>query len=443
MANAIDGIGTINVGTLVSQLMSVEGNSQTLLKNKQSAEQTRLTALQTLNTQVLAIRTAAEKIVGSLYSPKTTWDTQTASSSSSTVAATASASAQTGTMTFDVLSTAATHRTLLSGAVSSAQALTNGPVTFTRADGTTSTIDLSAATTMSELVSTINASAPLGVKAIAVKISDDAYRLSLSASESGSGAAFTVAGLDPALGTSAVATQGADAVIKIGSADTDVVSSSTNTFTDVLPGLTFTVTKPETGVTVSVGRDTSTMTSQVQSLVGALNTALGTITSKSTYDTTTKAGGPFLGESVTRALSSDLANGVLGNGTLADFGIQLDRYGKVAFDSAAFSKKAAADPDATVAAMTALATRVGTVAKKATDYGTGSLTTAISSRQSTVKSLTSSISEWDDRLARKKAALTAQFSALNTQLSKLNDQASWLSGQLGSLSSSSSSKSSG
>ena len=93
--------------------------------------------------------------------------------------------------------------------------------------------------------------------------------------------------------------------------------------------------------------------------------------------------------------------------------------------------------------MTALATRVGTVAKKATDYGTGSLTTAISSRQSTVKTLTSSISEWDDRLARKKAALTAQFSALNTQLSKLNDQASWLSGQLGSLSSSSSSKSSG
>jgi flagellar hook-associated protein 2 len=443
MANAIDGIGTINVGTLVSQLMSVEGNSQTLLKNKQSAEQTKLTALQTLNTQVLAVRTAAEKIVGSLYSPSTTWNTQSASSSSSSVAVTAAPSAATGTMTFDVLSTAATHRALFSGTVSSTQALANGPLTITRADGSTATVDLSSATTMSELVSAINASGGLGVKAIAVKISDDAYRLSLTAAESGAGAAFTVSGLDPALGTSSVATQGADATIKIGSADTDVVTSKTNTFTDVMPGLTFTVTKPETGVTVSVGRDTSTMTSQVQSLVGALNSALGTISSKSTYDTTNKVGGAFLGEGVTRALSSDLANGVLGGGSLADYGVQLDRYGKVTFDAAAFAKKAAADPDATVAAMTALATRVGTVAKKATDYGTGSLTTAISSRQSTVKTLTASISDWDDRLSRKKAALTAQFSALNTQLSKLNNQASWLSGQLSSLSSTSTSKSSG
>jgi flagellar hook-associated protein 2 len=443
MANAIDGIGTINVGTLVSQLMSVEGNSQTLLKSKQSAEQTKLTALQTLNTQVLAIRTAAEQIVGSVYAPKTTWDTQSASSSSATVAATASDSAQTGSMTFDVVSTAATHRTLFSGVVSSTQALTNGPVTFTKADGTSSSIDLSSATTMSELVSAINASGGLGVKAIAVKISDDAYRLSLTAAESGAGAAFTVSGLDAALGTAAVTTAGADATIKIGSADTDVVSSKTNTFADVMPGVTFTVSKPETGVTVSVGRDTSSMSRQVQSLVGALNTALGTISSKSTYDATAKSGGPFLGEGVTRTLSSSLANGVLGGGSLADYGIQLDRYGKVTFDSTAFAAKAASDPDGTVAAITGLATRVGTVAKQATDYGTGSLTNAISNRQSTIKNLGTSISAWDDRLARMKATLTAQFSSLNTQLTKLNNQASWLSGQLSSLSTTSSSKSSG
>ena len=55
MANAIDGLGTINVSQLVTQLMSVEGGQQKLLTTKQANEKTALTALQSLNTQMLAI----------------------------------------------------------------------------------------------------------------------------------------------------------------------------------------------------------------------------------------------------------------------------------------------------------------------------------------------------------------------------------------------------
>ena len=439
MANAIDGLGTINVSQLVTQLMSVEGGQQRLLTTKQTSEKTALTALQALNTQMLAIKSASESIVGSVLSP-TAWSNQTVTSSSTTVAATATSAASAGELTFDVTSVAATHRVLLGGAVSSTQPLTNGPLTITKADGTTSSIDLSAATTIGEIAAAINAPGTiLGIRAVAVQVGDGSYRLSLAATDSGAAGAFTVSGLDPALGSAAVVSQGSDATIKIGPADTDVVRSATNTFTGVVPGVSFTVSKPETGVSLSVGRNTSAMTGQVKSIVDSVNTLLGTISAKSSYDAATKTGGPLLGELLPTQLSSSLSQATLGGGSLGEYGIQLDRYGKLQFDSTVFQQKLQADPTATSAAITAFATRVGKVARDATTFGTGSLSTAIQNRQTTITNLGKTITDWDGRLARKKAQLTSQFSSLNTQLSKMNDQATWLSGQLSKLSSSSSS----
>jgi flagellar hook-associated protein 2 len=439
MANAIDGLGTINVSQLVTQLMSVEGGQQRLLTTKQSGEKSALTALQALNTQMLAIKSASESIIGSVLAPQA-WSNQTVSSSSATVAATATSAASTGQLTFDVTSVAATHRVLLGGAVSSTQPLANGPLTVTRADGTTATIDLSTATTISELAAAINAPGSLlGIRAVAVQVGDNSYRLSLAATRSGASGAFTFSGLDPALGSGAVVSQGTDATIKIGPADTDIVRSATNTFTGVVPGVSFTVSKPETGVTLDVGRNTSAMTGQVKSVVDSVNTLLGTISSKSSYDATTKTGGPLLGERLPTQLSSAISQATLGGGSLADYGIQLDRYGKLQFDSTVFQQKLAADPTGTNAAITAFATRIGQVARDATTYGSGSLSTAIQNRQTTITNLGRSITDWDGRLARKKAQLTSQFSALNTQLSKMNDQATWLSSQLSKLSTPSSS----
>lgn len=437
MANAIDGLGTINVTQLVSQLMSVEGGQQKLLTTKQTGAKSALTALQAINTQMLAVKTAAESVVGSVLAPQP-WSNQTVTSSSTTVAATATSAATTGDFTFDVTGVAATHRVLLGGAVSSTQSLANGPLTVTKADGSTATIDLSSATTISEVVSAINAPGTIvGIRAVAVQVGTDSYRLSLSATGSGADAAFSVAGLDPALGSAAVVSQGADATIKIGPADTDVVRSATNTFTGVLSGVSFTVSKPETGVSLSVGRNSSAMTTQVKSIVDSVNTLLGTIASKSSYDVATKTGGPLLGELLPTQLASSLSTATLGGGSLADYGIQLDRYGKLQFDSTVFAQKLASDPTGTSAAITGFATRVGVVARDATTYGTGSLSTAITNRQTTITNLGRSITDWDGRLTRKKAQLTSQFSALNTQLTKMNDQATWLSSQLSKLSGSS------
>jgi flagellar hook-associated protein 2 len=85
-----------------------------------------------------------------------------------------------------------------------------------------------------------------------------------------------------------------------------------------------------------------------------------------------------------------------------------------------------------------IAARLDSAASDAIDFGTGSITTAVSGRQRKVTDLDSQIAGWDVRLASKERVMRAQYAAMETALGKLKDQASWLAGQLASLPTSSS-----
>jgi flagellar hook-associated protein 2 len=85
-----------------------------------------------------------------------------------------------------------------------------------------------------------------------------------------------------------------------------------------------------------------------------------------------------------------------------------------------------------------VAARLDAVASDAIDFGTGSITTAISGRQSRMSQIDGQISNWDVRLAAREATMRAQFAAMETALGKLKDQSNWLAGQLASLPTSSS-----
>jgi flagellar hook-associated protein 2 len=80
-----------------------------------------------------------------------------------------------------------------------------------------------------------------------------------------------------------------------------------------------------------------------------------------------------------------------------------------------------------------IAARLDAAASDAIDFGTGSITTAISGRQTRISQLDSQISNWDVRLAAREATMRAQFAAMETALGKLRDQSNWLAGQLASL----------
>jgi flagellar hook-associated protein 2 len=237
-----------------------------------------------------------------------------------------------------------------------------------------------------------------------------------------------------------VVTAGQDAEITIG---TDVLHSSTNTFSDVANGLTISLGSTVTSGTVvnlDAQQDTAGMTAKVKGIVDAINDALSKIDSLTAYDASTNTSGPLAGDSGVRAVRSDLLNTVYPtDGTsLASVGIQLDKFGKLTFDEAAFKTAYAADPAGVAAKFTTGATdgfaaRVQAAGKRASDPFTGTITTSITVRNSEIKQMQDSIADWDTRLALRQESLQRQFTALETALSQMNSQSSWLSGQLSSL----------
>jgi flagellar hook-associated protein 2 len=416
--------------------MQVEAQSQTRIKTQLGTAQTDLKSLQDLNSKFAALTSSA----GDLADPSA-WNPITVTSSSTLVTATAGTAAVPGPLTFTVGHTARAHQLSFTSTAALTATVTTGSthVTLDRLDGTTMDLDTGDGS-LQGLVNALNGSGT-GVKASTVRLDDGTYRLQVTASTTGAASDFTLKNLDGSdLLGGAVVTAGQDAEITIG---TDVLHSSTNTFSDVANGLTISLGSTVTSGTVvnlDAQQDTAGMTAKVKGIVDAINDALSKIDSLTAYDASTNTSGPLAGDSGVRAVRSDLLNTVYPtDGTsLASVGIQLDKFGKLTFDEAAFKTAYAADPAGVAAKFTTGATdgfaaRVQAAGKRASDPFTGTITTSITGRNSEIKRMQDSIAEWDTRLALRQESLQRQFTALETALSQMNSQSSWLSGQLSSL----------
>jgi flagellar hook-associated protein 2 len=443
-------ISGMDTASLITQLMQVEANPQTLLKGKLADTQADAKAYRAVNTKFDALRTAAEALTKA-----TAWGAAKASSSSTGVTANASATSAPGTLTFSVTSVAATHAVISAGkwdSTSEALGLT-APLQFSH-DGVTTDIPLPDGATLADAVTAINA-ADKGVTATAIS-TKDGYRLQVGATAAtGAASVFSLAGAEGADTDFPPLVQGTDAEIHVGGAVNGYdVTSPTNTFSDVLPGTTFTVSPTSDKVTLSVTGDPDAVATAVGALVKAANDVLSSIAAQTS--TTTGSVGVLKGDSTLRALSSKVLETVstaIGDtGSASTAGIQLDRYGQLVFDSATFVSALKADPalaqrlvngapaDAGTPAVQGVAQRLLALAKTATDSTTGTLTLKAKSGDTEATDLQSQIDDWDRRLEIRKATLTAQFTAMETMLGTLQNQSSWLSSQIKSLPSSSSSR---
>ncbi|OIQ81325.1 flagellar hook-associated protein 2 [mine drainage metagenome] len=431
MTTAMNGVGGINVTQLVTQMMTLERQPQNLLKTQQGAANTILAAYQALAGTFTGVQTAAQAIVGP--GGTTPWTLYTATSSSMNVSATASSGAIAGIYGFNVTSTAAAQSDMYSGQMLlTAQAATGTSIGITQ-NGVTTNVTTTD-TSLQGVINAINATPGLGVKAAAVQTGTGVYSLQLNATNTGAASNFSVTGLTAAVGTPTVLTAGTDAAVQIGA---NTVTSSTNTFANTFPGVTFTVSKVENNDTITVGNNVAGMTTQVQALVTAVNNAIGTITSQTSFDPTGKLSGPLLGETLPGQLQDSLQNAVLnvpGGGTLSTIGIQLDQHGNLVFDPTKFAAAMAANPNQVQSLVAGFAQQVNTVTKGAIDPVTGSLTTMIQGNQSQIADLTTSIANWDVLLTQKQADLQTQFSTLATTLAQMQNQQSWLSGQFTTMS---------
>ena len=332
ISGAVSGLDTASI---INQLVAVQTNQQTLLKSQQSNVQNKADAFASLVTSLKSLSTQSADLAKT-----SAWAGSTATSRSSAVTASATGTTS-ASITFDVTSVAAAHSRISANSVASTgTTVASGPLTLTRSDGTTTSIAVGTGS-LTDVVSAINSSKS-GIVAAAVQTSPGAYRLQVTSSTTGAASTFTLDGLDGFTSMDEL-TAGADATIHIGgtSAAGYDATSATNTFSTLVPNLSFTVGKVETGVTVSSTVDGGAIADKINNLVNSANSILSGIAAKTTYDTKTKTGGPFVGESTVRSLQQNILSAVSGAGAA---GVSLTRDGQLTFDRQKFLTAFAADP---------------------------------------------------------------------------------------------------
>ncbi len=438
--SSIGGLASgLDTTTIINQLMTLEAASQTKLKSQVTTEQSKVTALQKLNTALQSLATAAK----AMATPTTgTWSTLKATSSNAGVSVSATSAATPGGFTVTVGRTALTHQVAFADAHAKTDVVTGASTSVLLRRPGQADLEIDTANgTLQELAAAING-ADAGVRATLVRTGSsggtDQYRLLVESTVTGEAQEFELTDSSGAalLGGSTVRA-GRDASIEIGGI---TATSTTNVFADVVPGVTVTLGASATGTAdVAVTRDAEGQSAAAKGFVDQLNailTQVSTLTSN-----TTDAKGTLAGDSTLRRVAGALQDAIYPpDGTsMAKFGIQIDRYGKVTFDSEKFAASYAADPVAVAAAFTGatgFAARVQAVAETASDKYDGTVTSAITIHTSTITRLNASIADWDDRLELRRQTLERQYTALETALSRLNSQSTWLTSQLESLSAS-------
>ncbi|MBU5423544.1 flagellar filament capping protein FliD [Cellulomonas hominis] len=439
----IDGlISGLDTTAIIDKLMAVEANQQKLLATKKSGLQSVVTALQSLNTKVASLGTAATAALKA-----ESWQAATASSSSTAVTAVTSEGAQPASLSFTVDKVAASQSTLYS---LPAQYTDLQPsFTITRGGETTTITALSSH--IGDIVAAFNAEGT-GVTASAVNVGTAAvpvYKLQLTGTETGAANTFTVAVGNAAVGESLTSQElraPSDAQITLfpGTPGATPVISSTNTFAGLLTGVDVTVSaESEDPVTVTVTRDAKAMSTLAQNLVTNLNVVLSEITSRTTSGTGTAADGSSIvtagllsGDTTIRLLQQQLlaAGSTAADGTdVASIGIVLGKDGTFSFDAEKFAAAYAADPSAVQDVVQKIAGTLETAALDASDATDGTLTTSIKVREDEVKDLTDRIASWDDRLATRRAALVKTYAAMEVAMSQMQSTSNFLTQQLAQL----------
>lgn len=444
----------LDTSGIITKLMAIESRPQAMLQNKLSNVSTYRSSLQSVNTQLAAIATAAKtaSTAGALTS-------FTASSDTSGITVAADATATAGSVSFTVGSIA-TAQVSVGGAMTAWPDTSSStpPITITTGSGATakSTTVHALSANLDDVVAAINGGAT-GVTATKVAAGTDAngtaqYRLQLRSSSTGAANAFSVyEGEDstaPALPTTVVA-QARDASITLygGTGAEQTVTSSSNTFTGVMTGVNVTVSAATSSpATVTVNPDSSKAASTAATLTGSLIAFFSTIvtdtavtssssTSGGTSSTAT-TGSVFTGDTMIRALNDQVlsaATSAVGGRSPSSIGITLTKTGTITFDQSAFTSAMASDPAGTMSVFQTIAGRVSAAATAASDPLTGTLTQKITSQQSQESSLNTQISDWTTRLAGIQQNYQTQFNHLETALSTLSSQASWLTSQITSL----------
>ena len=460
MSLSLDGlVSGLKTTEVIKALMDVHAIPRSLLKAKMDDKNGIVTQLQTLNTAIQNLATAAEKAASRDGLARFT----TSSSSNTVTVATRTGAAPVSAEI--VVDKVAQNHTIVSAA-SNGWPVDPPVITLENAKGERLQIEADGAS-MQEVAQAIN-EAGFGVVASAVPAGRDAdgnplHRLQLRAADSGEGGQFRAyrgdvaaveAGTASDLATeagAAVISVGADAQLRLwaGTSAEQVLTSSSNTFTDLFDGVDVTVSAASADpVTIGVTVDTEARTKASAEFIAAVKDILTRIDNGSKATVAANQGdkttlGVFTGDSTVRSLRTAIADAIqhpVDGVSPSSIGIETDMYGVLSFDEEKFAEALAKDPDAVAGLFSDVASRVQDTAKVYSDKYDGLLTSRITGQESEVKSLGEQMERWDVRLAQRKATLERTYARLEVMLSQLQSQSTYLSSQIAALPTSSSGK---
>lgn len=443
------GIGSgLDIEGLISKLVAAEGQPASLrLNRKEAVLQANLSAYGNLKSALSTFQTSVQGLKDS-----SVFQARKSSSSNEdlfTVSSTASAVASSYSIKVDKLAQAAKLRSV--DFTSDTEVVGAGSLAISL--GTDSfNITVGTDTTLAGIRDAINqATDNPGISASLIKV-DSGTQLVLTSNKVGAANTISIAATDSDAGdgkdltrlstanfTSVLTAQ--DSVIYV---DQQKVTRNSNSLTDVINGVTITLKKADTNTTgtLTVDLDKDSVKSKVNDFVKAYNSLTDTIKNLSSYDSSTKQGGPLFGDATTRSIQNQLrqtlSNPVVGAtnfATLAEIGIKTNKTGQLEVDSAKLDSVIASDFEA----VSILFSSTDGIAKRLdtslTNYlsSTGSLSSTVDGVNTEIKGINSQRDRLNLRLTSVEARYRKQFTAMDALVSQLQATSSFLTQQLSNL----------
>lgn len=477
------GIGSgLDVNSIVSKLVAVESMPLKIMQTQAAGIQTEISSFGQISSDLAALETASSTLQN-----QSTWNTLSLTSSAPTVVTgTASSGALAGTLSLQVNSLA-TAQTVASaavpnttsgapGAIGTAGTLTiqmgtwNSDGSFTNASGVNGgaapqpvTINVSATDTLATIAANINSQSSTAGVSAQVVTSGNNTTLLITGNATGAASGFEItpsAGLGslgyystapatpvtgttyPPAGSMTQSTAASDASLVIQGIP---VTSASNTVTSALQGVTLNLLTTTTSpVQITMAVNTTPMTTAIQAFQTAYNQLNTDIATATAYDTTTKTGGPLLGDNTTYGIQNVVRSilGAIGpsNSTikrLSDLGLQIQADGSLSTNSTTLT--AALQNPSNVQNFFANVSADGTndgIATRMYNFAFGALgvgglaSTHTTGFQTALTTNTNDQDTFNTHIAAYQSQLLAQYNALDATMGTLSSLSSFVTAQL-------------
>jgi flagellar hook-associated protein 2 len=431
--------GGIDVQSTVTQLMTIQRQPETQLKNQQTTLNNQASAIGTINGALSTLQSKIQVLTdftGQLGARTVT------SSNSGVITATADGTSQLASHQIIVSNLAQTSSFFTGTVANSSTTIPQGSFDLSVGGTKKATITIdSTNNTLDGLAQSIN-SANSGVTA-SVVVDSKGARLSLLSSTSGASGEISI-GNNTSGQTFTEAIQGKDAAINV---DGINLTTGSNTVTGVLPGVTLNLlsASPNTPIQLGVAPDTAQASAAVQSFVSAYNTAIQVVNAQFVYDPTTNFSQP-LGSDPTLALVQQQLYSAISTTTpgqnngidsLSKLGITVGNDGTLTVDSAKLNNAIQAQPQDVQNffqnTTSGFASQFNTTLTSMTDPTSGGLQVELNTIHNSVNDLTKQINDFEDRMAVVQQTLLTQYSHINATLQSMPSALSSVQSQLASI----------